>query len=155
MTDTDNLVKRLWESDEASILTNQAARRIEALEAELRETQDRANAFAEKEYYTEIRAEKAEAERDALADDLDAMRRTITPIYKLREERAAEKARADGLAEKLERVVGLAKQAVDVIHVTQTYQQPDDPWVENALTMCEHEVFDFDVDSFRANLAEI
>ncbi len=30
---SDDLVKRLWESDEASALTNQAARRIEELEA--------------------------------------------------------------------------------------------------------------------------
>ena len=29
---SDDLVKRLWESDEASALTNQAARRIEELE---------------------------------------------------------------------------------------------------------------------------
>jgi hypothetical protein len=35
------------------------------------------------------RIEELEAERDALADDLDAMRRTIAPIYKLREEREA------------------------------------------------------------------
>jgi GTPase len=32
---TDDLVKQLWESDEASALTNQAARRIEELEAKL------------------------------------------------------------------------------------------------------------------------
>ena len=32
---TDDLVKRLWESDEASALTNQAARRIEKLKAKL------------------------------------------------------------------------------------------------------------------------
>jgi hypothetical protein len=32
---TDDLVKRLWESDEASALTNQAARRIEEVEAKL------------------------------------------------------------------------------------------------------------------------
>jgi putative intracellular protease/amidase len=31
----DDLVKRLWESDEASALTNQAARRIEKLERKL------------------------------------------------------------------------------------------------------------------------
>jgi ABC-type transporter Mla subunit MlaD len=31
----DDLLKRLWESDEASALTNQAARRIEKLEAKL------------------------------------------------------------------------------------------------------------------------
>jgi hypothetical protein len=33
---TDDLVKRLWESDEASALTNQAARRIEELETEIK-----------------------------------------------------------------------------------------------------------------------
>ena len=32
---SDDLLKRLWESDEASALTNQAARRIEELEAKL------------------------------------------------------------------------------------------------------------------------
>jgi DNA-binding response OmpR family regulator len=32
----DDLVKRLWESDEASALTNQAARRIEELGAKLK-----------------------------------------------------------------------------------------------------------------------
>jgi hypothetical protein len=32
---TDDLVKQLWESDEASALTNQAARRIEELEGKL------------------------------------------------------------------------------------------------------------------------
>jgi hypothetical protein len=32
---TDDLLKRLWESDEASALTNQAARRIEEVEAKL------------------------------------------------------------------------------------------------------------------------
>jgi hypothetical protein len=32
---TDDLLKRLWESDEASALTNQAARRIEKLKAKL------------------------------------------------------------------------------------------------------------------------
>ena len=33
----DDLVERLWASDEASFLTNQAARRIEKLEAQLSE----------------------------------------------------------------------------------------------------------------------
>jgi hypothetical protein len=32
---TDDLVNQLWESDEASALTNRAARRIEELEAKL------------------------------------------------------------------------------------------------------------------------
>ena len=62
----------------------------------------------------EARAEKAEAERDALRD--------------------------------------VAKQAIDVIESVQTYPQPDDPTEENALTMREHEVFGFDVESARAAL---
>ena len=62
----------------------------------------------------EARAEKAEAERDALRD--------------------------------------VAKQAIDVIESVQTYPQPDDPTDENALTMREHEVFGFDVESARAAL---
>jgi hypothetical protein len=37
---TDDLVKRLWESDEASALTNQAARRIEKLKAKLEKTSE-------------------------------------------------------------------------------------------------------------------
>jgi len=35
---TDDLVNQLWESDEASALTNRAARRIEELEANLGKT---------------------------------------------------------------------------------------------------------------------
>jgi uncharacterized alpha-E superfamily protein len=35
---TDDLVNQLWESDEASALTNRAARRIEELEAKLGKT---------------------------------------------------------------------------------------------------------------------
>jgi len=48
----------------------------------------------------------------------------------------------------------VARQAVNVIELVQTYEQPDDPWTENALTMREHEVFDFDVDAARAALGE-
>jgi hypothetical protein len=44
----------------------------------------------------------AEARADALADDLDALRRTVVPISKLRKER-------DALAEKLERAVEAAE----------------------------------------------
>ena len=35
---TDDLVNQLWESDEASALTNRAARRIEELESKLAKT---------------------------------------------------------------------------------------------------------------------
>jgi len=37
---TDDLVNQLWESDEASALTNQAARRIEELEAQNKHLHD-------------------------------------------------------------------------------------------------------------------
>ena len=66
---SDDLVKRLrsprnifyeYAVDDGAFL-REAADRIEALEAELLETQDRANAFATKEYHTEIRAKRAEA----------------------------------------------------------------------------------------------
>lgn len=42
----------------------------EELDQELRDTQDRANAFATKEYYTEMRAERAEAKNKKLALEL-------------------------------------------------------------------------------------
>jgi hypothetical protein len=51
---SDDLVKRLWESDEASALTNQAARRIEELEAKAMKASNAA--FLEKR-----RADAAEA----------------------------------------------------------------------------------------------
>jgi uncharacterized coiled-coil protein SlyX len=38
---SDDLVKRLWESDEASALTNQAARRIEELDDIIRHDRER------------------------------------------------------------------------------------------------------------------
>ena len=40
------------------------------LEEELRDTQDRANAFATKEYYTEMRAERAEAKLTKVVEAL-------------------------------------------------------------------------------------
>lgn len=42
----------------------------EEVERELRDTQDRANAFATKEYYTEMRAERAEAKLAKAAEAL-------------------------------------------------------------------------------------
>ena len=56
---------------------------------------------------------------------------------------------------RLKEAVDTAKQAIDVIASVQDYKQPDDPTEENALTMCEHEVFDFDVESARAFLASL
>lgn len=51
------------------------------LEEELRDTQDRANAFATKEYYTEMRAERAEAK---LAKAVEGLKRIcMQPDYRL------------------------------------------------------------------------
>ena len=47
--------------DATTDMLHEAADRIAELEAELREAQDRSNAFATKEYHTEVRAEAAEA----------------------------------------------------------------------------------------------
>ena len=47
------------------------------------------------------------------------------------------------------------KWALDVIEEVQTYKQPDDPWTENALTMGELDVFEFNVTSARAALAAL
>lgn len=51
--------------------------------------------------------------------------------------------------------VDIATRALAAIHEVQTYEQPDDPWAENALTMHELDAFDFDVESARAALAKI
>jgi len=63
--------------DATTDMLHEAADRIAELEAELLETQDRANAFATKEYHTEMRAKQAEAKLSeqvewvkSLADDL-------------------------------------------------------------------------------------
>ena len=87
----------------------------------------------------EARAEKAEAERDALRGAALAM----------------DKSSSDALTSIIagrEALRDVAKQAIDVIESVQTYSQPDDPTEENALTMREHEVFGFDVESARAAL---
>lgn len=69
------------------------------------------------------------------------------------EDRAKEyRARAMNAESQLEIVLNVARQAMDVIESVQNYKQPHDTWEENALTMCEHEVFDFDVDTARASL---
>lgn len=46
----------------------------EELEQELRDTQDRANAFATKEYYTEMRAERAEAKLAKAVEALEGVK---------------------------------------------------------------------------------
>ena len=57
-------------------------------------------------------------------------------------------AERDALRAELAVAVDTANQAIDVIASVQ-----NDPIEENALTMCEHEVFDFDVETARAFLA--
>lgn len=52
----------------------------------------------------------------------------------------------------IERLREVGSQAVSVIEAVQLYEQPYDPDEENMLTMCEHEVFDFDVEASRAAL---
>ena len=47
----------------------------EEVERELRDTQDRANAFATKEYYTEMRAERAEAKLAKAVEALEDIKR--------------------------------------------------------------------------------
>ena len=56
---------------------------------------------------------------------------------------------------KLAKAVEVATSAVDAVHEVQTYEQPDDPWTENALTMRELDVFDFEVSAARTTLAEL
>lgn len=57
------------------------------------------------------------------------------------------------LEARLEKAEDAANQAINTIEAVQNYDQPDDPTYENALTMGEHEVFDFDVQSARAALS--
>ena len=61
-------------------------------------------------------------------------------------------ARAEKAEAERDALRGVARQAIDVIESVQTYSQPDDPTEENALTMGEHEVFGFDIESARAAL---
>jgi len=56
---------------------------------------------------------------------------------------------------KLAKAVEVATSSVDAVHEVQTYEQPDDPWTENALTMRELDVFDFEVSAARTTLAEL
>ena len=52
-------------------------------------------------------------------------------------------------AKEIDLLRDIAAQSIAVIESVQTYEQPMDPTCENALTMCEHEVFDFDVEAAR------
>ena len=77
---SDDLVKRLWESDEASALTNQAARRIEELEAKAMKASNAA--FLEKR-----RAGAAEARVKELDAEIAKWRAAfIAQTKKLQEE---------------------------------------------------------------------
>ena len=97
-----------------------------------------------------LAAEKAENATRKSAVYIDDL--TVTGLAS---DKADLKARAEALDAKLNEAVDTAKQAIDVIASVQDYKQPDDPTEENALTMCEHEVFDFDVESARASLASL
>lgn len=63
-----------------------------------------------------------------------------------------DQAQLDAKDAEIARLREVAMQAISVIDAVQKYDQPIDPTCENALTMCEHEVFDFDVDAARAAL---
>ena len=80
-----------------------------------------------------------------------------TPCLAEEECRVAQEAaaRIEELEAKLTKAVEVATSAVDAVHEVQTYEQPDDPWTENALTMRELDVFDFEVSAARAALAEL
>jgi hypothetical protein len=58
---SDDLVKRLWESDEASALTNQAARRIEELEAKVMKASNAALLEKRRADEAEAKLSKSEA----------------------------------------------------------------------------------------------
>ena len=77
----------------------------------------------------------------AEADLTDLAQKSTRLITQLEAER-------DALRALLAEAVDTANQAIDVIASVQ-----NDPWEENALTMCEHEVFDFDVETARAFIA--
>ena len=93
----------------------------------------------------------------ALSAALEAERESHTATLKDAQDECARAEAAetdrDALKAELADAVDTANQAIDVIASVQSYKQPDDPWTENALTMCEHEVFDFDVETARAFLA--
>jgi len=64
--------------------------------------------------------------------------------------RAECEAKDDAIAELVE---GL-RDALAMIEEVQTYEQPDDPWTENALTMGEMDIFEFDLQAARALIAK-
>lgn len=64
-------------------------------------------------------------------------------------------AERDALRGKLEAAVAIADNALNAVTEVQNYKQPDDPWTENALTMQELDIFDFDASTARATIAKI
>lgn len=63
--------------------------------------------------------------------------------------------RIEELEAKLAKATELANSAVNALDEIQNYEQPDDPWAENALTMGELDAFDFNVLDARTTLAEM
>jgi hypothetical protein len=59
------------------------------------------------------------------------------------------------LEAKLAVAVEIANSAVNALDEIQNYEQPNDPWAENALTMGELDAFDFSVFDARTTLAEL
>jgi len=120
-----------------------ATARAEAAEAE-RDDQKKARLEAVRSWVNaEARAEAAVARRNEALNQLDSERHNVDVL----------ESRVAAIKAELAEAVDTANQAIDVIASVQSYKQPDDPTEENALTMCEHEVFDFDVETARALLA--
>jgi len=63
--------------------------------------------------------------------------------------------RIEELEAKLAVAVEIANSAVNALDKIQNYEQPNDPWAENALTMGELDAFDFSVFDARTTLAEL
>jgi len=63
--------------------------------------------------------------------------------------------RIEELEAKLAVAVEIANSAVNALDEIQNYEQPNDPWAENALTMGELGAFDFSVFDARTTLAEL
>jgi len=63
--------------------------------------------------------------------------------------------RIEELEAKLAMAANIATLALDALYEVQTYEQPDDSWDENALTMHELNAFDFNVEAARTTLAEL
>ena len=93
---------------------------------------------------------------DSAADRIEALLLAQTALIESRDaiEQSwkLQKDRAFAAETALEEVMNIATLALGAVNEVQTYEQPDDPWAENALVMCELDVFDFDIASARAVL---